>query len=98
MTESESCARMAKGTQIKVTANTNTLNKTYCVVLHPLEDASAGEDGTDNDTKTRLCKDNVESTPCSVSSISNSDTNVGLLKSWGIVDTVPSHTNNVLLL
>jgi hypothetical protein len=63
-----------------------------------LEDASAGEDSTDNDTKTWLSKDNIGGTPCSISGISNSNTNVGLLKSWGIVDTITSHTNNVLLL
>jgi hypothetical protein len=68
------------------------------VVLHPLEDASAGEDSADDDTETWLSKDNVGSAPGRVGSVRDSDTDVGLLKSRGVVDTVSSHTNDVLLL
>lgn len=72
--------------------------RTYGIVLHPLEDASASEDSADNDTKTWLSEHNVGSTSCSICSISNSNTNVGLLKSRGIIDTISGHTDDVLLL
>lgn len=70
--------------------------ETYSVVLHPLEDGSAGQDSTNDDTQTRLCKDNIGCASGSISGISNCNSNICLLQSRGIVDSISCHSTNML--
>lgn len=65
------------------------------VVAHALEDLAGSEDGIDNDRQTGLGQDNVGSRAGSVRGISDSNTDVGLGKSRGIVDTITSHGSEV---
>lgn len=70
----------------------------YRVVLHSLENCSAGKDGTDDDTQTRFSQHNVGCASSSISGISDSNTNVGLLQSWRIIHTISRHSTDMLLL
>lgn len=63
-----------------------------------LEDRPACDDGADDNAQARLCEHDVSSIARSVGSISHSDTDVALLESRRVVDSVSSHANDVLLL
>jgi len=71
-------------------------NSIDCVVLHPLEDGSACQYSTDNNTQTWFCQHNIRGTPSSISCICHSNTNVCLLQCRRIIDTISCHATNVL--
>ena len=65
------------------------------IILHPLENGAAGENGAYNDTETGLGEDDVGGASGGVGSVSDSDTYVGLLQSRRIVDSVSGHSTDV---
>src|SRR5690606_10701064 len=61
------------------------------IIAHALENLAGSENGFNNDRKTRFRQDNISSRAGSICSIIDSNTNVGLGQSRGVVDTITSH-------
>mmetsp|Transcript_24189 Transcript_24189/g.43301 ORF Transcript_24189/g.43301 Transcript_24189/m.43301 type:complete len:828 (+) Transcript_24189:888-3371(+) len=62
---------------------------------HALENLAGTNNSSDNGRKTGSSQDNISSTTSGISSTSDGNTDIGLLKSGGIIDTITSHTNSV---
>lgn len=72
------------------------LLRAYSVVLHSLEDGTAGEHGTDDDAEPGFSEHNVRSTPGGISGVGDGDSDVRLLQRRCVVHAVPGHPADVL--
>ena len=70
--------------------------RAYGVVLHPLENGTAGEHGTDDDAEPGFSEHDIRGTPGRVSGVGDGDPDVGLLQGWRVVHAIPSHPADVL--
>ena len=68
----------------------------YGVVLHPLEDGTAGEHGADDDAEPGLGEHDVGSAPGRVGGVGDSDADVRLLQRGRVVHAVAGHPADVL--
>ncbi|BAS82655.1 Os03g0183950 [Oryza sativa Japonica Group] len=65
------------------------------VVLHPLEDGAAGEDGADDDAEAGLGEHDVGGAPRGVRRVGDGDADVGLLQRRRVVHAVAGHPAHV---
>jgi hypothetical protein len=67
---------------------------THNVVLYPLENCSAGKNGTNYHIEARLCQDKIRSNPDCINGISNWYTNISFL--WSRASFTSSPSNNMV--